>query len=166
MKGEKITFVFAFRYLVSPHADSGFAIVSQTRRALIPGRFTVPTVPEDVAFGLVGKDAVKTLAMRRGDWRLCSSKIQLTNCRFRCVPRLTQLRPVAAIDVVDVVAVLGEELGVAGVESQSVSARLQLRHVVVALVVLVAGRVMWVETEVVRTLEAILAVNCKQWNDC
>lgn len=69
---------------------------------------------------------------------------------------LTQLGAVAALDVVQVVAVLGQELIVAGIEGQSVAARLQLGDIVVALPVLVAGRVVRIEAKVVRALERLL----------
>lgn len=56
-------FVLALWDLVSPHADAGFAVVRQTRGALVTGGFSVPAVPEDVAFGLVGEDTVQTRAV-------------------------------------------------------------------------------------------------------
>lgn len=68
----------------------------------------------------------------------------------------TQLGALAALDVVQVVAVLGEELVVAGIEGQSVAARLQLGGIVVALPVLVARRVVRIEAKVVRALERLL----------
>jgi hypothetical protein len=74
---------------------------------------------------------------------------------------LTELRPVAAVHVVDVVAVLGEEFGVAGVEGEPVPASLQLGDVVVALPVFVAGAVVWVEAEIIGTFEVLLGEGCK-----
>lgn len=56
-----------------------------------------------------------------------------------------------------VVTVLGQVFGVCRVESETVAAGLQLGHVVVTLPVLVAGAVMRVEAEIVRTLEALLS---------
>lgn len=70
---------------------------------------------------------------------------------------LLELRTLAAVHVVQVVAVLGEELAVGGIERQAVTARLQLRRIVVALPVLVARTVVRVEPEVVRAFEALLA---------
>lgn len=52
--------MFAFWDLVSPHADTGFSVVGETGRALVSGGFTVPTVPEYVAFGFISEDAVQS----------------------------------------------------------------------------------------------------------
>lgn len=65
----KHTFVFALGHLVGPHADTGITIVGQTGRALISGGFTVPAVPEHIAFVLIGEDAVQAGTVWRGDWR-------------------------------------------------------------------------------------------------
>lgn len=35
---------------------------------LVPGGFTVPTVPEHVAFCFISEDAVQSFAMGAGDW--------------------------------------------------------------------------------------------------
>lgn len=64
-----------------------------------------------------------------------------------------KLRPVAALYVMEVVAVFGEELAVARVERESVTAGLQFRDVVITLPVFVAGYVVGVETEVVGAFE-------------
>lgn len=69
------------------------------------------------------------------------------------VPALTQLGALAALNVVQVVTVLRQEFIVAGIKGQTVSARLQLRCVVVALPVFVAAAIVWVETEVVGAFE-------------
>lgn len=99
----------------------------------------VPTIPKDVALLFVGEDAVEAGAVRRADgW--------------------FELRALAAVHVVQVIAVLGEELAVAGVKCETVAARLQFRHVVVALPILVARYVMRIEPEIVRTFEGLLAV--------
>lgn len=63
----KFTFVFAFWDLIGPHAHASFTIVSKSGGALVTGGFSVPAVPEDVAFGFVGEDTVKTRAMSGGD---------------------------------------------------------------------------------------------------
>lgn len=105
---------------------------------MVAGRLAVPAVPEDVALLLVGEDAVQTGAMRRADGRF-------------------ELRALAAVHVVQIIAVLGEELVVAGVERKTVTARLQLRHVVVAFPIFVARYVMRIEPEVVRAFEALLS---------
>lgn len=131
-------FVSALGYLIGPHADTRFAIVGESGGALVPGGLSVPAVPEDVAFGLIGEDAVQPFAVSGGD-------------------RIFQFRPLAALDVVDVIAVFGQEFRVARVEGQTVSAGLQLGDVVVALPVLIAGDVMWVEAEVVRAFEVFLS---------
>lgn len=52
------TFNFAFGYLVSPHANSGFTVISQTRRTLIPASLSSPTIPERVALDIVWEDSV------------------------------------------------------------------------------------------------------------
>lgn len=97
------TFVSAFGHLVGPHAHPSLAVVGQSGAALVARRLAVPAVPEHVALLLVGEDAVQTGAVRRADGRL-------------------QLCPFAAVHVVQVVAVLGEELAVGGVERQAVTA--------------------------------------------
>jgi hypothetical protein len=75
---------------------------------------------------------------------------------------LTEPRPVAAVHVVQVVAVLREELGVAGVEGEAVAARLELGNGAVALEVLVARVRVRVEAVVVRALEALLGQGCNR----
>jgi hypothetical protein len=52
------------------------------RGALVPGGFTVPTVPEDVAFALVGEDAVQALAVSGGDRWLCNGHVKLPTSRL------------------------------------------------------------------------------------
>lgn len=131
------TFVSTLWHLIGPHAHPGFAIVGQSGAALVARCLAVPAVPEDVAFLLVGEDAVEPGAMRRVDGRL-------------------ELRSLATVHVVQVVAVLGEELAVGGVERQTIAARLQLGHVVVALPILVARTVVRVKSEVVRAFEVLL----------
>lgn len=74
--------------MISPHADSGFTVVSESGTALVPGGLSVPAIPENVAFLLVGEDTVESRAMGRADSWL-------------------ELRPLAAVDVVEVVAVFG-----------------------------------------------------------
>lgn len=133
------TFVSALGHLVGPHAHPSFTVVGESGAALIAGGLAVPTVPEDVALLLVGEDAVEAGAVRRADGRF-------------------ELRALAAVHVVQIIAVLGEELAVAGVERQTVTARLQFRHVVVAFPILVARYVIRIEPEVVRTFEGFLTV--------
>lgn len=70
-----------------------------------------------------------------------------------------------------VVAVLRQEFVVARIEGQTVAARLQLGHIVVALPVLVAGRVVRVEAEIVGAFEGFLgdghcADNAKEIEKC
>lgn len=65
----------------------------------------------------------------------------------------TELSAKTAINVVAVVAVLSEVLGVAVVEGQAVAAHLQGWDARLARVVLVAGGFVGVETELVRTHE-------------
>lgn len=118
MISEINTFVSTLGHLVGPHAHPGFTVVGQSRAALVAGGLAVPTVPEDVALLLVGEDAVEAGAVRRADgW--------------------FKLRAFAAVHVVQIIAVLGEELAIAGVKRQTVAARLQLRHVVIAFPILV-----------------------------
>lgn len=130
--------------MVGPHAHPGFTVVGQSGAALVAGRLAVPAVPKDVALLLVGEDAIESGTMRRADGWL-------------------ELRALAALHVVQVVAVLGEELAVAGVERQTVTARLQFRHVVVALPVLVARYMMRVESKVIWAFEAVLTA--RTWNE-
>lgn len=66
------------------------------------------------------------------------------------------MRPVSAFNVVDVIAVFGQEFGVTSIESESVSAGLEFRDSIVALPVLVARDVMRVEPEIIGALEAVL----------
>ncbi|TGZ57268.1 hypothetical protein DBV15_09868 [Temnothorax longispinosus] len=139
-KTEINTFVSAFGHLVGPHAHPGLTVVGQSGAALVAGGLAVPTVPEDVALLLVGKDAVEAGTVRRGDGRF-------------------ELRALAAVHVVQVIAVLGEELAVTGVKCQTVAARLQFRHVVVAFPILVARYVMRIEPEIVRAFEGLLSNN-------
>lgn len=131
------TLVFAFRYLIGPHTDSRLTVVSEPRTALILGCLSVPTVPEHVAFLFVRENTVQTRTMRRADRRL-------------------ELRPIPAIHVVQIIAILGEELAIARVEREPIAASLQLRHVVVAFPIFVAGYVMGIEAEVVRAFERFL----------
>lgn len=65
MKISVLTISFAFGYLIGPHADACFAIVSETRGALIPGCFSVPTIPKYIAFGFIGENTVETFAVIR-----------------------------------------------------------------------------------------------------
>lgn len=73
----------------------------------------------------------------------------------------TELRSVAAVDVVDVITVFSQEFRVASIECQTVAASLQFRYVIITFPVLVAGGVMWIETEIVGTFEVFLAEGCK-----
>lgn len=75
--------------------------------------------------------------------------------------RLTQLRAITAIHIVQVVAILRQEFRIWGIEGEPIAAGLQLRNIVVAFPVFVARTVMWVEAEVIGTLEAILSNGCK-----
>lgn len=131
------TFISALGHLVGPHAHPSLTIVCQSGAALIAGRFAVPAVPEDIAFLLIGEDAVEAGAMRGTDGWL-------------------ELRALAAVHVVQVIAVLGQELVVAGVKREAVSARLQLRHVVVAFPIFIARYMVRIEPEVVRAFERFL----------
>ncbi|KYN18312.1 hypothetical protein ALC57_09419, partial [Trachymyrmex cornetzi] len=133
------TFVSAFGNLVGPHAHPSFTVIGQSGTALITGGLAIPTVPEDITLLLIREDAVEAGAVRRVDRRF-------------------ELRALAAVYIVQIIAVLGEELVVAGVKCQTVAARLQFRHVVVAFPILVARYVMRIEPEVIRTFEGLLAV--------
>lgn len=97
------TFVSAFGHLIGPHAHPSLAVVGQSGATLVAGRFAVPAVPEHVALLLVREDAVQADAVRRADGRL-------------------QLRSFAAVHVVQIVAVLSEELVIGGVKRQTVTA--------------------------------------------
>ncbi|KYQ60241.1 hypothetical protein ALC60_00649 [Trachymyrmex zeteki] len=131
------TFVSAFGHLVGPHAHPGFTVIGQSRTALIAGGLAIPTVPENVALLLIRENTVKAGAVRRADRRF-------------------ELRAFAAVYIVQIIAVLGEELVVAGVKCQTVAARLQFPHVAIAFPILVARYVMRIEPEVIRTFEGLL----------
>lgn len=132
-----LTFISAFGYLVSPHANASFTVVSKSGTALIPGSFTVPAIPENVALFLISENTVKTRAMGSSNWRfeLCS---------------------LATFNVVQVVAVLGQEFRVRRVERKTVTACFKFRNVVVAFPVLVARCMMRIETKVIGTFESLL----------
>jgi len=70
----RLTFNLAFGYLVSPHAYSGFPVVSETGRTLIPAGLSVPTIPENVTFLLIGENSVQPRAVRSTDSRLWGQK--------------------------------------------------------------------------------------------
>ena len=131
------TFDLALRDLISPHAHASLSVVSESGTALVLGGFSVPAVPESVALLLVGENTVQPRTVGRAYGRL-------------------ELAALAAIDVVQVVAVFREELAVRRVERQTVAARLQFGGVVVALPVLVARLVVRIETVVVWAFEVFL----------
>lgn len=68
--------------------------------------------------------------------------------------------PLSALDIVEVVAVLGQVFGVGGVEGETVAAGFQLSSSVVTLPVFVAGHVVGVEPEVIGTFEVLLSDRC------
>ena len=71
-----LTFNFALGHLISPGADTGFAIVSESRSALVTASLAVPAGPEDVTFVLIGEDTVKARAVRSADGSLCYNKLK------------------------------------------------------------------------------------------
>lgn len=75
---------------------------------------------------------------------------------------LTKLRSFTAIDVVNVVTVFCQEFWIAGVKSESVAASFQFCYVVVAFIIFIAGGVMGVEAEIVRTFEGVLCASCNK----
>lgn len=64
--GETVRYflVFAFGHLVSPHAHTGFPVVSEPRAALVAGSLSVPAVPENVTFSFIREDAVQPRTVR------------------------------------------------------------------------------------------------------
>lgn len=52
------TLISAFWNLVSPHAHASFSVVGKSGAALIARSFTIPAVPEDVAFSVVSEDTI------------------------------------------------------------------------------------------------------------
>lgn len=76
-------------------------------------------------------------------------------------PLLTQLAPVATVDVVDVIAVFCQKFRIASIESQAVAARFQFGDIVVTFPVFVARDVVGVEAEIVGAFEVLLAHGCK-----
>lgn len=75
---------------------------------------------------------------------------------------LTKLCPLAALNVVEVVAVLSQVFRVGGVEGETVAASLEFSDTVVTLPVLVARDMVGVEAEVIGTFEGLLSDRCKQ----
>lgn len=69
---------------------------------------------------------------------------------------VTDFSAFATLDVVEVVAVLTQVAGVGVVEGQSVAADFELGHVIFAVPVLVARRVVGEETRLQRALELFL----------
>lgn len=69
----EITFVFTFWHLVSPHADTSFTIVSQSRWTLITASFPIPAVPENIAFIFISKDTVQARTVCGWNSWLCYS---------------------------------------------------------------------------------------------
>lgn len=67
--------MFAGSDLIGPGADTGVAVVSQARCALVAGSLTVPAAPENVAFALIGEDTVQTGAVGSADGSLCFNSI-------------------------------------------------------------------------------------------
>lgn len=82
--------------------------------------------------------------------------------RVANVRTLTKSCPVAAVDVVQVIAVLCQELGVGGIEGQSVATGLDFPDSAVAFPVLVARVTVGVESIVIRALEVLLSQYCKK----
>ena len=81
-KNSILTFNFALGDLISPGADTGFAVVSESRSALVTTSLTVPAGPEDVTFVLIREDTVKARAVRSADGSLCFIfKINLANSK-------------------------------------------------------------------------------------
>lgn len=75
---------------------------------------------------------------------------------MRRADRRLELRALAAVHVMQVVAIFGEELAIAGVKRETVTARLQFCHVVVAFPIFVARYMVRIEPEVVRAFERFL----------
>lgn len=75
--------------------------------------------------------------------------------------RLTKACPITAFNIVQVVAVLRQKLGVGGVECKPVAAGLELSGATIAFPVLVARVRVGVEAIVIRTLEVLLS---QYWN--
>ena len=97
---------------------------------------------------------------------LCASDWPATLYRVANVRMLTKSCPVAAVNVVQVIAVLCQELGVGGVESQSVATGLEFRGSAVTFPVLVARVTVGVESIVIRALEVLLSQYCKKTQGC
>lgn len=72
----------------------------------------------------------------------------------------TQFRPSGAVNIVAVVAVLLQELGIAGVEGEAVSAGLERRYPSITGVVFVAGDRVGVKAELVWTLIVSASARC------
>lgn len=112
-------FFLAGSNLISPGTNAGFLAVGQARSALIAASLSVPAAPEDVALGFIGENTVKAGAVRGADGFL-------------------DLITISAVNVVNVVAVFAGEFGVGIIESESISADLELSPVVFTFPVLVA----------------------------
>lgn len=55
-----VTFISTFGYLIGPHTNASFTIISQSGWTLIAAGFTVPTIPENIAFIFIGKDTIQS----------------------------------------------------------------------------------------------------------
>ena len=130
--------------LVRPGADPGLRIVGQAGGAVVPVGEAVPAVVERRAVVGIGEGSVQPRAVRGRDGRL-------------------QVGPVAAVDVVQVVAVLGRVGGVDVGEGEAVAAQLEGGPTLRALPVFVTAEQMGVITlELIRTAEVILELTTCQ----
>lgn len=136
-------FNFALGDLISPGADTGFAVVSESRSALVTTSLTVPAGPEDVTFVLIREDTVKARAVRSADGSLDSITV-------------------STVDVVDVIAVLAGELGVGVVESESVTTNLQFGFGSLTLPVLVARAIVGKKTILLRAGKLLSRGGCDE----
>jgi len=132
---------FAVWNLISPHTNTSFSIISQSRSTSVLGSFSIPTTPESITPGLIREDTIKTGAVRSRLWRL----------QFSTIP---------TINIVKVVAVLSQEFGVTGLKSESITTGLELSLVVLTLPEFVTGASMWVESIFMWAFETLLSKHC------
>ena len=131
------TIISAFWNLISPHANSSFSVISETRTALISGGFSVPAIPENVTFLLISKNTIKSGTMG-------------------CADSWFQLRPFSTLNIMQVIAIFCEEFCIGGIECQTVTTSFQFCYIIITFPVFVTRNVMWIKPEVVWTFETLL----------
>jgi len=136
LEGTLIFFDVAAFDLIGPHADPGVGIIGQTGGTGVTIGLSIPTGPEDVTLLFICENSIQAWAIGRGNWWL-------------------EVHAVTAIDVVQVITVLGQELGITGVEAKSISTSLEFGDVILALVVLITRLFVGIEAVLMRAFELL-----------